>query len=177
MKLIDRITINPKQMSGQPCIRNLRIPIVTILNLYQSGISTEQILQSFPDLDKQDIKAALCFNALLTKKDPKAILRTVKTLHKPELKPPYSKYPLVIDTFYSDITVYCSKGHQDIKKFCNAIRKREDPDFNSDNEVKHLWAKWEFIGHPDEDPGHCLRTTSYRRGIRGEFPCTYVEVY
>ncbi len=60
----ERITINPKQMGGLPCIRGLRIPVTTILGQLAAGQAHEQILVEFPELDEADIYAALAFAAL-----------------------------------------------------------------------------------------------------------------
>lgn len=59
----ERITINPKQMGGLPCIRGLRIPVTTIVGLLAAGETHEQILADYPDLEEQDIRAALAFAA------------------------------------------------------------------------------------------------------------------
>lgn len=58
-----RITINPKQMSGEPCIRGLRIPVATVVQMVGEGMSREQILATYPDLQNQDITEALMFAA------------------------------------------------------------------------------------------------------------------
>ncbi|MBL7105637.1 MAG: DUF433 domain-containing protein [Bacteroidales bacterium] len=58
-----RITINPNQMSGEPCIRNLRIPIATIITMIAQGITHDKILEYYPDLEKDDITEALNFAA------------------------------------------------------------------------------------------------------------------
>jgi uncharacterized protein (DUF433 family) len=59
----ERITINPKQMGGLPCIRGLRIPVTTIVGQLAAGETHEQILTDFPDLEEADILAALAFAA------------------------------------------------------------------------------------------------------------------
>lgn len=59
----ERITINPKQMGGLPCIRGLRIPVTTIVGLLAAGETHEQILADYPDLEQEDILAALAFAA------------------------------------------------------------------------------------------------------------------
>ncbi len=53
---LDRITINPEVMSGQPCIRGLRIPVSFILRLLASGKTVHQILDDYPELEKEDIR-------------------------------------------------------------------------------------------------------------------------
>jgi uncharacterized protein (DUF433 family) len=58
-----RITVNPKQMGGVPCIRGLRIPVATIVGMVADGMSDQQILQSFPDLEREDIREALHYAA------------------------------------------------------------------------------------------------------------------
>lgn len=58
-----RITTNPKQMGGEPCIRNLRIPVATIVTMIAQGQTARQILQYYPDLEKEDIEEALNYAA------------------------------------------------------------------------------------------------------------------
>ena len=58
-----RITIDPKQMNGVPCIRGLRIPVATVVGMVADGISQEEILRALPDLQTEDIHAALAFAA------------------------------------------------------------------------------------------------------------------
>jgi len=60
---IDRITINPDQCGGRPCIRGLRIRVIDVLDLFAAGLSAEQILEELPDLENEDIKAALNYAA------------------------------------------------------------------------------------------------------------------
>jgi len=57
----DRITINPNLCGGRPCIRGMRIPVADILKLYEADLTQDQILNKFPDLEKQDIEAAFKF--------------------------------------------------------------------------------------------------------------------
>lgn len=57
----ERITINPKQMGGLPCIRGLRIPVTTVLGQLAAGRTHEQILEDFPEFEEADIYAALEF--------------------------------------------------------------------------------------------------------------------
>lgn len=54
-----RITVNPNQMGGVPCIRGLRIPVATIVGMVADGMSEEKILKAFPDLERGDIQEAL----------------------------------------------------------------------------------------------------------------------
>jgi uncharacterized protein (DUF433 family) len=58
-----RITINPAEMDGVPCIRGMRIPVATIVNMIAQDISREEILRFYPDLEKGDIQEALEFAA------------------------------------------------------------------------------------------------------------------
>ena len=58
-----RITVNPKQMGGVPCIRSMRIPVATVVGMVADGMSEEEILNSFPDLEHEDIGEALHFAA------------------------------------------------------------------------------------------------------------------
>ena len=58
-----RITTNPGQMGGVPCLRGLRIPVSTIVALVAEGQSTHEILALYPDLDADDIREALLFAA------------------------------------------------------------------------------------------------------------------
>lgn len=55
----DRITINPKQCGGRPCIRGMRIRVIDVLDLLAVGLSREEILEELPDLESEDIEAAL----------------------------------------------------------------------------------------------------------------------
>ncbi len=54
-----RITVRPDQMGGVPCIRALRIPVATVVGLLAQGMSREQILAEYPDLDLEDLREAL----------------------------------------------------------------------------------------------------------------------
>jgi uncharacterized protein (DUF433 family) len=61
--LLDRITVNPEQCGGRPCIRGMRIRVIDVLDLLASGLSPEQVLEELPDLQPEDIVAALKFAA------------------------------------------------------------------------------------------------------------------
>ena len=54
-----RITVNPEQCGGRPCIRGMRIRVVDILDLLASGLTQKEVLNEFPDLEEQDIVAAI----------------------------------------------------------------------------------------------------------------------
>ena len=55
----ERITTNPDQCRGRPCIRGMRIRVNDVLDLLAAGLSQNQVLEELPDLEKQDIEAAL----------------------------------------------------------------------------------------------------------------------
>lgn len=59
----NRITVNPNQMGGVPCMRGLRIPVATVVGMIADGMSQEQILNAFPDLTGEDISEALRYAA------------------------------------------------------------------------------------------------------------------
>jgi uncharacterized protein (DUF433 family) len=71
--LMSRITINPDICHGKPSIRNMRYPVELILDLLSSGMTTPEILEDYPSLEEDDIKACLAFASRLTK---------VKSIHK-----------------------------------------------------------------------------------------------
>jgi uncharacterized protein (DUF433 family) len=58
-----RITVDPGQMSGVACIRGLRIPVATVVGMVAEGMSHEEILAAFPDLEEEDIREALHYAA------------------------------------------------------------------------------------------------------------------
>jgi uncharacterized protein (DUF433 family) len=60
---LERITINPEQCGGRPCIRGMRIRVIDVLDLFAAGLSAEQILEEMPDLETDDLKAALQYAA------------------------------------------------------------------------------------------------------------------
>ena len=62
--LQDRITINPQQCGGRPCIRGMRIRVSDVLDLYAQGLTSEQILQELPDLKKEDLQASFQYASL-----------------------------------------------------------------------------------------------------------------
>lgn len=63
MSLLARITMNPAQCSGRPCIRGMRIRVKDVLDLLAAGVSPEDILRDYPYLEREDIQAALEFAA------------------------------------------------------------------------------------------------------------------
>jgi len=58
-ELLDRITIDPEQCGGRPCIRGMRIRVSDVLDLLASGLEPRQILEELPDLELEDITASL----------------------------------------------------------------------------------------------------------------------
>jgi uncharacterized protein (DUF433 family) len=58
-----RITIDPNQMGGAPCIRGLRIPVATVVGMVADGMREEEILAAYPDLEPEDIREALRYAA------------------------------------------------------------------------------------------------------------------
>lgn len=63
---LERITIDPNICHGKPCIRGLRYPVELILELLSSGMTTEEILSDYEDLEEEDILATLTFATRLT---------------------------------------------------------------------------------------------------------------
>jgi uncharacterized protein (DUF433 family) len=59
--LLAKITINSKQCGGRPCIRGMRIRVSDVLDLFVAGLSAEEILEEMPDLEADDLKAALLY--------------------------------------------------------------------------------------------------------------------
>jgi len=66
-KLLKRITTNPEICHGKPIIRNLRYPVESLLELLSSGMTFDEILEDYKDLEREDILAALSFAYNLTK--------------------------------------------------------------------------------------------------------------
>jgi uncharacterized protein (DUF433 family) len=64
--LLDRITTDPHICHGKPCIRGLRYPVTTMLDLLSSGMTTEEILADYPDLEREDLMAVLAYAARMT---------------------------------------------------------------------------------------------------------------
>ena len=63
MDHLDRITLEPEKRGGKPCIRGLRITVYDVLEYLASGMTEMEILEDFPDLEREDIRAALAFAA------------------------------------------------------------------------------------------------------------------
>ena len=58
-----RITVNPRQMNGVPCIRGLRIPVATVVAMVADGMAEDAILAAYPDLEREDLREALRYAA------------------------------------------------------------------------------------------------------------------
>lgn len=65
--MLERITIDSQICHGEPCIRGLRIPVYLVVELVASGMSWEEILEAYPDLERDDIRAALLYASALAK--------------------------------------------------------------------------------------------------------------
>jgi len=62
-ELMNRITVNTEQCGGRPCIRGMRIRVIDVLDLFAAGLSASQILEEMPDLEMDDLTAALQYAA------------------------------------------------------------------------------------------------------------------
>jgi len=60
-EIMDRITVDPEQCGGRPCIRGMRIRVTDVLDLLAAGLSVSEILEEMPALEREDIEAALRF--------------------------------------------------------------------------------------------------------------------
>ncbi len=63
MEWLERITTDPEQCGGRPCIRGMRIRVVDVLQLLAAGLTYEQILDEMPDLEPEDLRACLLYAA------------------------------------------------------------------------------------------------------------------
>ncbi len=63
MNLAERITVNPAQCGGRPCIRGMRIRVTDVLELLAAGLTADQVVEELPDLEPDDVRAALQFAA------------------------------------------------------------------------------------------------------------------
>ena len=61
MSPIERITVNPRQCGGRPCIRGMRIRVTDVLDLLAAGLTRDEVLEELPDLEAEDIEASLRF--------------------------------------------------------------------------------------------------------------------
>lgn len=70
MNYVDRITVDPEICHGKPCIRGMRWPVVVLLDLLGSKMTYDEILEDHPELEIEDIYAALNYAVLLLSKSP-----------------------------------------------------------------------------------------------------------
>ncbi|MFZ2961381.1 MAG: DUF433 domain-containing protein [Candidatus Ozemobacteraceae bacterium] len=63
LEFLERITVTPGQCGGKPCVRGMRIRVRDILEMLAEGVSQDEMLKDFPDLEANDIKACLLFAA------------------------------------------------------------------------------------------------------------------
>lgn len=66
MGKFNRITINPDMLGGQPCVRNMRIPVSLVIKLVAAGKTADDIIDDYPELEKEDIRQSLEFAAWMT---------------------------------------------------------------------------------------------------------------
>ena len=71
--LISRITLNPDICHGKPTVRSMRYPVEMILDLLSSGMTFKEIIEDYPAIEEEDIKACLAYASKLTK---------IKAIHK-----------------------------------------------------------------------------------------------
>ncbi|WP_324715338.1 DUF433 domain-containing protein [Carboxydochorda subterranea] len=65
-----RVTVDPRQMGGVPCIRGLRIPVATVVGMVADGMSEREILEAYPDLEPEDIREVLLYAAQAMESSP-----------------------------------------------------------------------------------------------------------
>jgi uncharacterized protein (DUF433 family) len=68
-KTFERITFNPQIMGGRACLRGMRITVSLVLSLIANGLTTMEILDEYPDLEPEDIKASLLYAAFLANEE------------------------------------------------------------------------------------------------------------
>ena len=61
--VFSRITVDPQQMGGVPCLRHFRVPVATVVGMFADGMTQGEILQAYPDLEREDIAEALRYAA------------------------------------------------------------------------------------------------------------------
>jgi uncharacterized protein (DUF433 family) len=63
MTRLDRITFDPEQCGGKPCVRHLRVRVTDVLDLLADGLAADEVLEELPDLDRDDVLACLEYAA------------------------------------------------------------------------------------------------------------------
>ena len=58
-----RITVDPRQMGGAACVRSLRVPVATLVEMVAQGLPEAEILEAYPDIEREDIREALLYAA------------------------------------------------------------------------------------------------------------------
>jgi len=112
-----RITTNPQKMGGVPCIRSLRIPVTTVVDMFADGMRDQEILQALPSLEVEDIQEALQYAAttlrvnLETQGLKEVVQQTVEetmneVLRKEKLAFVFSQFPYVSDEEQKDIEAH-----------------------------------------------------------------------
>lgn len=61
MNDMDRITVNPRQCGGRPCVRGMRIRVTDVLDLLATGMTRDEVIEELPDLEPEDVDACLRF--------------------------------------------------------------------------------------------------------------------
>jgi uncharacterized protein (DUF433 family) len=69
MQQFKRITFSPTMMGGQACVRGMRIPVSLIVNLVANGMTTDEIVKEYPDLEPEDIQEALFYASWVTREE------------------------------------------------------------------------------------------------------------
>ena len=65
--MFQRITFDPKILGGRACIRGMRITVAHVVNLVANGMTTQEIVKEYPDLEPEDIQQALQYAAFMTR--------------------------------------------------------------------------------------------------------------
>ena len=60
-ELAERITVDPEQCGGRPCVRGMRIRVIDVLDLLANGLTADQVIEELPDLELEDVRACLRF--------------------------------------------------------------------------------------------------------------------
>jgi uncharacterized protein (DUF433 family) len=68
----DRVTVDPAQMDGAPCIRGLRIPVHVVVSMVAAGHTASEIIEAYPDLEQEDVRQALAYAAAAVRGRPAA---------------------------------------------------------------------------------------------------------
>lgn len=67
--MFEQITFDPQMMQGHACIRGIRITVSHIVNMVANGMTTDEILREYPDLEAEDVREALQYAAFLSKEE------------------------------------------------------------------------------------------------------------